>query len=226
MKVEILNKDEESITYLIKEVFPEFVNAIRRKGYEVLGLAIDSVTFYENSSQIWDEYIAHRIGQIPLKYKPYTFDENTVLQGTIRKEGPGVVTSNDIQGLDVYKDIEILYLNEGERLICDLEVRPGTARQHAKWQIGLITCRPLYTSNVKDKKILQRIKEICPRNTVPGNIECNGCKYCEENIEEVELVPTNDFILYVESWSMGPKEYLLYVINELINDLENLKKVI
>jgi DNA-directed RNA polymerase alpha subunit len=87
MKVELLKKDENSITLLIHDIFPEFTNTIRRYSFMVKGLAIDEIVVYENSSQIWDEYIAHRLGQIPLKYSPE--DTNCdVITGSIKKEGP------------------------------------------------------------------------------------------------------------------------------------------
>jgi len=228
MKVELLKKDENSITLLIHDIFPEFTNTIRRYSFMVRGLAIDEIVVSENSSQIWDEYIAHRLGQIPLKYSPE--DTNCdVITGSIKKEGPCIVTSSDIVIDDekvkvLDEEIDICPLNEGERLICDLEIRPGVAHQHAKFQIGLVSCRPLYDLKGKQsKKLLEEIKKICPRKTIPGELECNGCKYCEENIKEVELIPTNSYILYVEGWSMDPKEYLLYIVNSLINELEDIK---
>lgn len=44
-----------------------FANAIRRSVEEIYALAINEVEIFKNDSALYDEFLAHRIGLIPLK---------------------------------------------------------------------------------------------------------------------------------------------------------------
>ncbi|MBM3200418.1 DNA-directed RNA polymerase subunit D [Candidatus Woesearchaeota archaeon] len=68
MKIELLNKENETTTLLLKETNPTEVNMLRRLIVdEVPTLAIEDVTFIDNSSALYDEIVAHRLGLIILK---------------------------------------------------------------------------------------------------------------------------------------------------------------
>ncbi|RLG72705.1 MAG: DNA-directed RNA polymerase subunit D, partial [Thermoprotei archaeon] len=67
MKIRILEKDSKTIKLLIEDSTLAFVNAIRRLAIsDVPTLAIDEVAFLDNTSVLYDEIIAHRLGLIPL----------------------------------------------------------------------------------------------------------------------------------------------------------------
>lgn len=68
MKIELINKENETVTLLLKETNPTEVNMLRRLVMdEVPTLAIEDVTFIKNNSALYDEIIAHRLGLIALK---------------------------------------------------------------------------------------------------------------------------------------------------------------
>ncbi|MHA1861394.1 MAG: DNA-directed RNA polymerase subunit D, partial [Candidatus Ranarchaeia archaeon] len=68
VELRILDKDEEQIRFILKDVDVAFANALRRTILtEVPALAIDEVVIVENSSALYDEILAHRLGLIPLK---------------------------------------------------------------------------------------------------------------------------------------------------------------
>jgi DNA-directed RNA polymerase II subunit RPB3 len=68
-KVEILQLSQHEIKFVLSETDTSMANALRRIMIaEVPTLAIDLVEFHENSSVLNDEYIAHRLGLIPLRY--------------------------------------------------------------------------------------------------------------------------------------------------------------
>ena len=70
-KVEILNLQPHEIKFVLSETDTSVANALRRIMIaEVPTLTIDLVEFAENSTVLPDEYIAHRLGLIPLRYQP------------------------------------------------------------------------------------------------------------------------------------------------------------
>jgi DNA-directed RNA polymerase II subunit RPB3 len=68
-KVEVLHLSSQEIKFVLSDTDTSMANAVRRIMIaEVPTLAIDLVEFHENSSVLNDEYLAHRLGLIPLRY--------------------------------------------------------------------------------------------------------------------------------------------------------------
>ncbi|MEM1633347.1 MAG: DNA-directed RNA polymerase subunit D [Sulfolobales archaeon] len=68
VKIKILTKTDDYIEALIEGVPLPILNALRRMiQLEVPTMAIDEVIFYDNTSPLYDEIIAHRLGLIPLR---------------------------------------------------------------------------------------------------------------------------------------------------------------
>jgi DNA-directed RNA polymerase II subunit RPB3 len=68
--VEVLELDMDRMRFVLSETDTSVANAVRRVIIgETLTLAIDLVTVYDNSSCLHDEFIAHRLGLIPLRSK-------------------------------------------------------------------------------------------------------------------------------------------------------------
>ena len=113
-----------------------FSNALRRIMIsEVPTYAIEYVYIYENTSSMYDELLAHRLGLIPIKGKPLSKDE--VITFVLNKEGPCTVYSGDLKsetGEVAFKNIPIVKLKEGQRLKLECEAVVGIGKVHAKWQ--------------------------------------------------------------------------------------------
>lgn len=77
-KIEILQLQPHEIKFVLSETDTSVANALRRIIIaEVPTLTIDLVEFAENSTVLNDEYIAHRLGLIPLRYQPLESDKAT-----------------------------------------------------------------------------------------------------------------------------------------------------
>jgi DNA-directed RNA polymerase II subunit RPB3 len=70
-KVKILHVAPHEIKFILSETDVSMANTVRRIMIaEVPTLAIDLVEFHDNSTVLNDEYIAHRLGLIPIRYQP------------------------------------------------------------------------------------------------------------------------------------------------------------
>jgi len=70
-KIEILTIAPHTISFILSETDTSMANTLRRIMIaEVPTLAIDLVEYSENSSVLNDEYVAHRIGLLPIRFTP------------------------------------------------------------------------------------------------------------------------------------------------------------
>lgn len=70
-KVEILDLRPHEIKFILSDTDTSVANTLRRIMIaEVPTLAIDLVEFKDNTTVLNDEYIAHRLGLIPIRYQP------------------------------------------------------------------------------------------------------------------------------------------------------------
>ena len=157
MKVNVTELKPKKAVLEIQDTEPYFVNAIRRIMLsELPKLAIDDVVIYDNTSALFDEIIAHRLGliTIPTDLDLLTFRDECVCKGkgcpnctvryTLSKEGEGpgkkvVVYSGDLQPAEkswaIKEDkIPIVELYNDQRIILEVEAVLGRGRDHAKWQ--------------------------------------------------------------------------------------------
>ena len=84
MEIDIIELSDRKARFVLSGVSTAFANAIRRSILsEVPVLAIDDVNIYDNTSVLFDEQLALRLGLIPLKAdaKKYTFRELCKCEG-------------------------------------------------------------------------------------------------------------------------------------------------
>ncbi|HII17349.1 TPA: DNA-directed RNA polymerase subunit D [Candidatus Woesearchaeota archaeon] len=156
MEIELLStsKDKSTIRFLLKGTVPAFANLLRRVILEeVPVMAIEDVDFVKNSSVLYDEMIAHRLGLLPLTtdltfYKLPEKSENmgkgraeVELKLTLKAKGPGMVYAKDLQSKDpsvrpVFPDTPIANLLKGQSLELEATAVLGRGRSHMKWSPG------------------------------------------------------------------------------------------
>jgi len=198
VEVQILEKIDDYLQFIIKGVDIPFVNALRRIMLaEVPCMAIDEVVIIENSSTLHDEILAHRMGLIPLKtdldsYKlpeectcksefgcnlcrlsltlevEATEDVITVYSKDLKSENPDIRPVSD--------KIPIVKLAPEQKIKLEAYARLGKGKNHAKWQpVSMCTY-----------KYLPRIKI---------NAEsCNACDDCVKVCPQKILINTGEGI--------------------------------
>jgi DNA-directed RNA polymerase subunit D len=202
MKIEIRELSDRECKLVVEGVNPYFVNALRRTLLsEVPKLAVDRVTFYDNTSALFDEILAHRVGLVPLPTDPSTLNRMGevdaegkpayVVRYTLTKEGPCTVYSGDLECEDkrfapVDAKIPLVELLAGQRLILEAEAILGTGTQHAKWQVCSAVGYKYYpTAHVDNRKIKpEQAKEAVAR-TPKGILGVEGGKLVVLQPDEV-----------------------------------------
>ena len=160
--VKVLESTDQIAVLDVRGVTPSILNALRRTLIsQVPKLAIEDVTIYDNTSALFDEIVAHRLGLLPVptdlnafnrRWKENNADPkeaactcagegcpNCTVLYTLSKEGPCMVYSGDlVPAADarfkiVDPKIPIVKLLEGQRVMLEAGAILGEGREHAKW---------------------------------------------------------------------------------------------
>lgn len=153
MQVEIRELSDIKARVVVTGTDASMVNALRRAMVaDVPKLALDEITVYDNTSALFDEMVAHRLGLVPIPtdLNLLNFREECVCKGegcpnctvlyTLSKEGPCTVYSGDLQPTDRKWDIKdkripLVKLLSGQRVMLEATAVLGRSTQHAKWQV-------------------------------------------------------------------------------------------
>lgn len=222
----IHNTPEKIIVRMPAQV--SLANALRRSVNEIKTLAIDEVEIYKNDSALYDEFIANRIGLIPLKTE-VSMNDKTEVQLKLSKTGPGVVVAGNLEGTAdvVYSSIPITLLEKGQELEVVASARLGTGAQHEKHTPGLCFYRHLSLVNSKNAQVARLVEQskgvISPEKHKDGWLG----DFDEATIDEIERLETgsvqdaDEMLLFIESFGHFPaKEILLQAIRVLGQNLE------
>ncbi len=242
--------DKGGITkILVKGTDHVFMNSIRRAAMNSVPVfAIEDVTFYDNSSILFDEYLAHRLGLLPIKTDPKKFKLGDKVKFTLDKEGPGTIYSKDIKTTDpvidiIEKEIPVAKLKKGQRIRLEATAIMGVGKEHAKWQPAIISYNQLPVITVgKDCNLCKDCVENCSKGAleIKANkvvlkdpLQCNLCGKCKDICKTGAFkleYDTSSYILAVESHgSLGTQDVLLGAVNALAGKnkefMEKIKKV-
>ncbi len=246
MNLEFLQLTDRRARFIISETTPAFVNSVRRSMIaDVESMSIDEVNFYNNTSVLFDEMLALRLGLIPLtgggSYLPASqcscngegcFQCQVSL--TLNVKGPVTVYSSDLTSSDpevvpADGDIPIIKLFKDQELMLEAIARKGSAKDHAKFQSAIAASyKHLPRFSVKDCNACKECVTACPKqiinyedNTVRINdeLQCTLCNLCVEACESGALSVTGNphsFVFYAESdGSMSCKDLLITSVESL-----------
>jgi DNA-directed RNA polymerase subunit D len=243
MKLKLLDKQEDQITFLINETEPYIINAVRRTIIEeVPTMAIEEVVFVKNNSALYDEIISHRLGLLPLTtdLKGYNLMEDCKCKGKgcarcqikliLEAKGPCTVYSENLKSKDpkvkpAFANMPITKLLKGQNFQLEVTARLGRGKEHTKFTPGLPYYRSLPILTAESNADLKKLAEKCKNVTIKGkSVEIKNLvswneadeQVCEENGVKVEYSDT-DFIFTVESWGHLPPKEIVTTAIELFN---------
>jgi DNA-directed RNA polymerase subunit D len=238
MKIKILKKKGDNLIFLVEDVTPAFSNALRRIMIsEVPVLAVEWVDFEENTSMLFDEMIAHRLGLIPLKFDPEKFNSAGECKCggkgcplcqvvfALERTGPCIVYSGDLKSSN--KDVKptdprfpITELLKGQRIKLEAIANLGLGTDHAKFQAANASYQYFPEIEVVDIAKAKKAIKSCPKGllklsgsriAITNPVECDLCISCAEASDGgLKIIGNpNKFIFIVESISGLEPAYIV-----------------
>jgi DNA-directed RNA polymerase subunit D len=192
LNIRIISLTEDKLTFLLEGVDTAFANALRRTMMsEVPIMAIEDIFYFDNTSLIPDEVLAHRIGLVPLTtdLEDYLLPEDcdceselgcpkcrviltldveaeddtiTVYSGEMESEDPKIVPAS--------KNIPLAKLAPNQAIRFEAYAQLGKGKEHAKWS-PVSMC------------VYQNVSMV----PVTDNVSAEECvKQCGEQVAEIE----------------------------------------
>jgi DNA-directed RNA polymerase subunit D len=249
MKIQILSKDERKVRFILEDVTSQFANALRRiMMSEVPVMAVDTVTFYNNDSALYDEVVAHRFAMAPIWFDQKSFkrpDEcdcegkgcsNCQMVFVVDKKGPAVVSSKDMKSADaetakpLFDDVPIAELFEDQRLKAEATAKLGVGKDHAKWQAARAWYGYLPTVEQKSKVTNgHEVEQACPHGAIKvidGKVEvgpecdlsCHADKVAKPDGAFLLKGDETKFVFTVESISGLAAEEIILKAASILKD--------
>lgn len=177
------NKDGSKLSFILKGVDASYANSLRRYMInKVPTLAIEEVEFRKNSSALYDEVIAHRLGLLPLTTDLSSYNlpgeackckgagcSQCQLKFTLKAKGPKMVYASHLKSKDpkvnpVFPETPIAKLLKDQELELTATAIMGVGKEHIKWSPGLVYYKhkAKITLNKNSFDEAQKIVEECP----------------------------------------------------------------
>jgi DNA-directed RNA polymerase subunit D len=162
VKIKVLEKSTDRVKIQLQGISLSYANAIRRIALsEVPVMAIDNIIIIENSSIMYDELLAHRLGLIPLKtdLSKYVLPKDCDCDNSlgclkcsvslVLDSGDSDSTKEILSGqlksvsdtttIPINSDIPIVKVAPGQKVSLEAYARLGTGKEHAKWQASNVS---------------------------------------------------------------------------------------
>ncbi len=240
MDVKILEEKDNTLRFLLKGVSHAYANALRRAMMaEVPAMAIEDVIIVENTSVLYDEVIAHRLGLVPIKtdLDAYVLPEECDCKSelgcskcrasfTLEAEAvdePVMVYSSALKAegdaTPVSGNIPIVKLGPMQKLKLELYAKLGRGLEHAKWQ-PVSACAykylPKVTLNGDNLANPDEVIRVCPTDVYARDPENKivvrdelACTLCMDCVEKA--VPVDSKKAFPVKIESDDTAFLFYV---------------
>ncbi len=184
MELILEKKHENRIEFSAKDVTTSIANMVRRYSVSrVPVLAMDSVTVYDNTGSFWDEYVAHRLGLMPVT-TPRKTPKSAEIIFSLDAEGPKKVYSEELKSSDkgikiALDSIPVVTLGQNQRIRLEGKAVLRNAVKHAKFQAGIVSYG--VKEDGKFKFMVESFYQMPPRDVIE-----RGCDEIVKDIEELE----------------------------------------
>jgi DNA-directed RNA polymerase subunit D len=255
MDLKFIELSDRKARFILSGVTPAFANSIRRGMItDVQSMSIDDVNFYNNTSVLFDEMLALRLGLIPM-----TGGDNYVLASecacggegclycqvslTLNVKGPTVVYSRDLKSSDpevvpAEGDIPIIKLFNDQEIMLEAIARKGNGKNHAKFQAAIAASYKYLPKFVIDEcDGCGKCEEACPKKIIKvegqlakitDELQCSLCNLCRVACDMNAIKVTGDaqsFVFYVESdGSMGARNVIIKSVESLRDKSDQLNE--
>lgn len=256
MEVKLLSKDKGIVRVVVKGTSPAEMNTYRRFVLEKLpAMAIDTVELIENSSALYDEMLAHRLGLVVLKTdtESYFVKEHCKCKGvgcarctldlTLEAEGPGIVYAEQLKSKDpavvpVHGKTPLVKLLAHQKVKLIARAVLSTGKEHIKFSPGLIYYQGYPNIKIGAVKSPDAIAEICPTKvfssdhkklSIKDKEACILCMACVDASKgDVEVSGSaSDFIVTIEPWGqLTPGEMVEGLVHALHEQIDSLSEEI
>lgn len=240
MDVEILEEKDYTLRFALKGTGHAYANALRRAMIaEVPAMAVEDVIMIENTSVLYDEVIAHRLGLVPIKtdLDAYVLPEECDCKSelgcskcrasfTLESEAvdePLMVYSSDLKpegdATPVSGSIPIVKLGPTQKLKLEVYARLGRGLEHAKWQ-PVSACSykyiPKVTLHADNLANPDEVIRVCPTHVYAGDPENKivvrdelACTLCMDCVEKA--VPVDSKKTFPVKIEGDETSFLFYV---------------
>ncbi|UCD20822.1 MAG: DNA-directed RNA polymerase subunit D [archaeon] len=254
MKIEKIKSTSGKATFIVRGIDFSFANALRRSVSEIPVLAVDTVEFYKNDSALYDEFLAHRLGLVPLKApKTFTLRSKCTCKGKgclkctasfkLKAKGSKTVYTSELKGRGAeiaLKEIPIVLLEKDQELELSAEAILETAKEHAKFSTGLTWFNALPEITIKGCDACGKCIEICPKGVIKlkdkgitiNSLNCDMCEACVDLCKDlkdaISMKPSEtDFLFNIESFGqLEPKKIFSESVKALDANLKTLTKAV
>jgi DNA-directed RNA polymerase subunit D len=250
MEIRILEKSKMQMSFMIRGTTPAFANTLRRLMMaEVPTMAIEDVEISKNSSALYDETLAHRLGLLPLvtDVKSYRLKKGAEDDGsaacettlTLKAKGPCTVYASSLKSKDpkivpVYPDMPLCVLLKGQEIELVATAILGKGKEHMKWSpcLAWYGYEPTLTINQKSEQ-LEKMKKMYPPQIFDKNSKIDKAAILDNNLvdavdgvcEDIIKVEYNDknIIFHIEAWGQLDCKTIVQKAIELFDEqLEDL----
>jgi len=258
MKCEKIKEEKKKgkLSFLLKGSDEVFANTIRRLVIEeVPTLAVEEVEIKDNSSALYDEMLALRLGLIPIKtdLKSYRLPKNEdevneksascTLQLRLKTGKKGYVYAGEADSADpkctfVQDKMPVVKLLQKQKIDLVMTAVMGQGRMHSKWTPGLIVYKKEPVVKVGKVKDAEKLSKLCTDGVF--KVKDNKVELVQDKVydsgllevyaeadEGVTVEYTDNFLFSIESWGqLSCKEMLSQSAGVLAQKAEELEKQI